>query len=188
MALRLLEAPAEQPVSLEEAKAHLRVDSDEDDTLIGSLIAAAVGHLDGATGILGRCLVTQEWALDLDAFPETIVLPLAPVVSVDAVKYLDDDGEQQTLASSGYVVSAGRIEAAPDTDWPSTQARNGAVTIEFTAGYGAATDVPPALKAAILLLIGNWYENRETVNVGNIASELPFTVQALTTPYIFRAA
>lgn len=188
MALRLLEAPAEQPVSLAEAKAHCRVDHTDEDALIGSLIAAATGHLDGASGILGRCMVTQEWALDLDAFPETIALPLAPVVTVDAVKYIDGSDALQTLDAAEYVVSNGRIEAAPDADWPVTRDRQGAVTVEFTAGYGAAEDVPAALKAAMLLMIGHWYANRESVIVGTIASELPMAVQALTTPYIFRAS
>lgn len=187
MALRLLEAPAEQPVSLAEAKAHCRVEHDDDDALIGSLIAAAVGHLDGAAGILGRCLVNQGWAFDMDAFPETIALPLAPVVTVDAVKYIDEADAVQTLATSAYVVSNGRIESAPDEDWPVTRDRHGAVTVEFTAGYGEAANVPAALKAAMLLLIGHWYANREATTPGDMR-DLPLAVQALTTPYIFRTA
>lgn len=81
----LVTPPDILPVSLAEAKAHLRVDYDDDDGLILSLIRAAVDHLDGWTGILGRCLVEQEWRQDFPAGATCFPLPLGPVISVTSV-------------------------------------------------------------------------------------------------------
>uniref|UniRef100_UPI002AFFC390 head-tail connector protein n=1 Tax=Hoeflea sp. TaxID=1940281 RepID=UPI002AFFC390 len=83
----LVTPPAILPVSLAEARLHLRVDEDADDTLITSLIGAAVDHLDGWTGILGQCLVEQEWRQDFDAFASCLSLPLGPVTSITSVDY-----------------------------------------------------------------------------------------------------
>lgn len=119
-------APAETPVTLTEAKAHLRVDFDDDDTLIASLVNAATDYLDGWDGILARCLVTQTWTLERDEDCDFV----APF--------------------PGSIVTS---ETTTD----------GKTTSTFTAGYGAAADVPPAIKAAILLHVGTLYEYRETM-------------------------
>ncbi|WP_157014892.1 head-tail connector protein [Mesorhizobium xinjiangense] len=190
--------PAEPVVTLAEAKAHLRVNAEgegsllpnEDDSLITGLIAAATEHLDGWAGILGRCLVNQDWRIDLPAWPATcIALPFSDVSSV-TVNYFDQDDVEQTLSSSEYELAAsatGTVVRFKKTfSRPAlNDDRADAVQVTMTAGYGAAADVPQPIKQAILLLVGAWYENREETVIGTIASPLPdsVAVNALITPY-----
>jgi uncharacterized phiE125 gp8 family phage protein len=178
-------APAETPVSLAEAKAHLRVEHSDDDALITGLIAAATDHLDGWSGVLGRCLVTQTWRQDFAGFADCLRLPLGPVASITSVTYLDGDNAEQTLPDTDYQLLTDALGAlvalAPGRSWPATCARPDAVSVTFVAG-SAADDVPPALKVAIMLLVGHWYERREAID-GNTLAELPFSVSALIAPY-----
>lgn len=175
-------APAEEPVTSAEAKAHLRVTHTDDDTAIAAMIVAAREHLDGNDGTLGRALVTQTWDLSLDSFPSEIVLPLPPLQSVTSVTYVDTNGDTQTLATSGYEVdvAGGRIRAT-DAGWPDTDDCYNAVTVRFVCGYGLADDVPQAIKHAMLLMIGGMYAFRESLSEGAVV-ETP-TVKALLRPY-----
>ena len=191
MWLNQLSAPASTPISLSEAKAHLRVLTNDEDTLITALIAVATTLLEGRHGVLGRALITQQWEHRIDGFPTNgfIELPLPPLQTVEAVKYIDDAGTEQTVDSSDYVVDAellvGRIRPAYNVTWPSTRCEPHAVRIEFTAGYGVAADVPDPLKQAMLLLIGHFYLNREATSEKTIKG-LPFAVEALISGYQFR--
>lgn len=138
--------PEEMPVSLDRLKAHLRVDHFDEDDLIASYMQAAVDHLDGWQGLLGRCMVTQTWRLDApDGVSGSVVLPFPDVVAVAAT---DADGAAVAVAlregAGGTVVMLDRA----------------AVKIDMTAGFGAAADVPEALKVAILILAGDLYEGR----------------------------
>jgi len=185
MSLTLVTAPTAEPVSLTEAKAHLRVTGSDEDTLITAMIAATRQNLDGRDGWLGRALMTQTWELRLDRFPASITVPLPPLQTVDSVKYIDGDGAEQTLDPSLYQVVAGepaRIVPAYGQTWPSTRCQPDSVWVRFTAGYGDADDVPAPIKAAILLNVGTLYRDRETVNIGNIVAELP-TVSLLLSPF-----
>jgi hypothetical protein len=188
MRLRLITPPAAVPVSVDEARAHVSAYGTGNDAILSAMIDAAVSHLDGRAGILGRALIQQTWELSLDEFPRYLVpgadfrplnrtlltefsairLPLAPLVSVSSVKYIDVNGTQQTLDPATYTVDAtsepGVIVPAYGAMWPATRAVRNAVTIQFVCGYGtAATDVPAALRAAILLMVGDLFENREAV-------------------------
>jgi len=181
MGYRLITAPASAPVTLAEAKAQLRVDFADEDTLISGLIDAAVSYLDGRTGILGRCLVTQTWELTLDAFPsDEIELPLGPVQSITSIKYFDTAGALQTLSSANYIWDDSSLSdwIIPQADWPDTLETANAVTVRYVAGTDAAS-VPKALKQAILLLVAHWFENRQPVAVGASVAEMPMAVQAL---------
>ncbi|MBA3576189.1 MAG: phage head-tail connector protein [Sphingomonas sp.] len=173
-------------MSLVEAKLHLGVTSADDDDLISTFIKAATGYLDGYSGILGRCLITQTWELTLDRFPSSEVkIPIGPLQSIVSVKYDDADGIEQTVAPADYdadIVSADGWVLPIDVAWPSTYDAVNAVRIRFVAGYGAAADVPAPLKVAILLMVGHWYANREAVGVGSLA-ELPMGAAALLAPY-----
>jgi uncharacterized phiE125 gp8 family phage protein len=132
MWLRLLTLPAETPLSLAEAKAHLRVDHADEDGLITALIEAATRHLDGRDGILNRALVTQDWEYRIAAFPAcgAIKLPFPPLQSVTAVSYVDAAGAVQTLPSSDYVVDTatyeGQIRRAFGIAWPAMRFRRSA--------------------------------------------------------------
>lgn len=189
MYLTQVTPPATTPVSLAEAKAHLRVDFPDDDTLIASLIATATAHFAGRHGILGRELINATWDYHCDALPYawpfTLELPFPPLVSVTWVKYLDGAGVERTLDASAYVVETaefvGRIRPAYGTDWPDTLDDFNAVRVRFVAGFGAAAaDVPAPIRSAMLLMIGALYANREPTKVEAT------TIDALTASYRIR--
>jgi uncharacterized phiE125 gp8 family phage protein len=172
-------APTEEAVSLEEAKLHLRVDDDSEDPLILSLVTAAREYVEAATS---RRLVTTALRIEVPYFCSQMWLPGSPLIAVQSVKYLLD-GSLSTLASTNYDVvtnkEPGLVQISDDGTWPTTDISPIAVQINYTAGYGGASSVPQAAKAAIKLLVGHWYSQREAVNVGNIVAEVPFTTQQL---------
>lgn len=182
-------------ISTADAKAFLRVDISDDDTLIGDLVGAAAAHLDGKDGILGRALLSQTWTLRLDDFPcETwddpyagIRVPLPPLQSVSSITYLDGNGDSQTLATSVYAVDTasepGIISLKSGQSWPSVQDVRNAITITFVAGYGdAASDLPRNLRLAAQQLVAAWYDNRSAVIAGSM-SVLPMAFDRLIAPY-----
>lgn len=180
----LITPPSDTPVSLSEVKGHCRVDHNDDDTVLTSLLNAAVAYLDGWSGVLGRCLVTQTWRQDFEAFG-ILRLPLGPVASITSVTYFDTDNVQQALSADVYTHLAGPlgdyITLKPDQSWPSAYGRPDAVSVTYVAG-SAVEDVPASVKAAILLLVAHWYENREAAAAGAM-SELPMAVSALISPH-----
>lgn len=185
MSLKLYTAPAAEPISLAEAKLHLRVDIADDDELITAQIKAAREYVEQ---LANRSLITQTWEYTLEAFPDgnQIVLPRPPLVSVTSVVYTDYTGTAATFSSLYYTVDTyaepGQIVLKYGQLWPAVAlATVNGVCIRYTAGYGATgASVPQRLRQAILLLLGHWYENREAVQFGNLMpQELPFAVQAL---------
>lgn len=205
MSLVLVTAP-DPILSLEEVKLHLRVDHDDDDDLIAALIEAAVGHIDGDAGWLGRALGPQTWDWKIDAcdFPprgtcgHELVVPLHPLIEVTSITVLDDDGHSQAWeAFDAYgiraTVSRGVIVPVPDGTWPTIVDRKEAVTVRFVAGYaggdgespeGLVETVPAPIKAALKLMIGDLYANRETVAPGSSAKiAMSTTVEALLEPF-----
>lgn len=183
----LINGPAAAPVTLDEVKAHLDVSYVDKDDQIGLLIAAAVAYLDGWTGILGRCLMPQTWRQDYDAFARCLRLPLFPVASIESVKYDDDEGAEQTVSSSNYVLLADDLGAYvkfKDTyGFAAVSATKPAVRVAYVAGYADAATVPAAVKAAMLLLIRHWFDNPSAVQVGSPAQAMPFAVDALLAPF-----
>lgn len=185
MGLVLITPPTEEPVSLEEAKLHLRVDISDDDALIGGLIQAA---RERAEDILRRALITQTWELTLDRFPSgnELELPFPPLQSVASIKYTDSDGDEAEFSSDDYIVDTaeepGKVILAYGSNWPSvTLYPTGAVKVRFVAGYGEATAVPQTFKQAILLMAGEWYENRENA-VQQRMAEIPLAAKNLLWP------
>lgn len=189
MGLVMVTGPAEEPVSVEEAKLHLRVSTAADDALIGYLIAAAREWVET---FCRRALVTQTWDLFLDAWPtgDQIVLSYPPLRSVTSVQFHRADGTSGTVSSLEYVVDTasepGRLRLVAGAGWPAAELRvvNG-VQVRFSAGYGGAGDVPEGIRQAIKLLVGGLYENREEVIVAQGVSigVLPFGVRALLSPF-----
>lgn len=179
-------APETEPVTAAEAKLHCRIDGSDDDSLVAALITAAREHVEEVTE---RALIEQTWRLTLAAFPcGRLLLPRPRLIAVSSIVYLDTDGASQTLDSSLYRVDAtsepGSVEPAYGTSWPDTYAVSGAVTVTFTAGYGTEVSaVPQAIKQAVLLLVGAWYENREGIITGTIVAKTPLAVEALLGPY-----
>lgn len=188
MGYKLKTAPTVEPITLAEAKLHLKLDSDTtDDTLITALIIAA---REAAENFTGRALINQTWELTMDTFPEDdIELLPAPLSSITSIIYKDQDGVNTTLSSStAYEADTYSIPGKAclkfGQSWPAARDIQNSVTVTFVAGYGAASSaVPGPIKAAILLLIGNLYENRESVEIGQTPIELPHGVQFLLSPY-----
>lgn len=181
MALKLITAPAAEPISLEEAKLHLREDGSDQDDLIEMLITAVRQQIDGKDGFLNRALITQTWDLYLDQFPcgsGEIKIPLAPLQSVTYVKYYDTDGVEQTVSSSDYTVdivsNSGWVVPNSSTPWPTPQTGINKVRVRFIAGYGSSgDDVPATIRAWMLLNIGALYQQRESIVIGQTISALP---------------
>lgn len=190
--LALVTPPASEPLTLPEAKAHLRVTNTAEDALITDLIAAARQRIEEWTK---RSLLPQTWRLTLDRFPrrrEPIAVPRPPLTSVTSVKYIDPDGVEQTLA--GFVVDAetrfapGRVVPAFEELWPETRIILNAVKVEFSAGFATPGEVPRAIKQAALLLVGHWFKNREQSVLGSSATDLPQGVEALLADWTVREA
>lgn len=181
VALRRSVAPEETPISLAEAKAHCRVDASDDDDLLAAYIAAAVAHVD-ATGVLGRAMVTQTWQQWVTAQPSRVRLKIGPNSTLTAVDYYDADGVLQTdtLANYGTRLDGDFVTVGPKDgySWPSTEDRPDAIRLTYTAGYGAAADVPENIKHALKLMVGHWYENREAV-ADTAMHSLPMAVDML---------
>ena len=183
--LVLKTAPTSTVISLSEAKAFLRIDSDYDDdnTYITSLINVATQVVEEFTR---RRLMTQTYNIFYDEFPPYIDLQVGDVASVTHIKYYDADNTLQTLAASNYDVDTkvrpGRIYQSETGDFPNTYERPNAVEVEFVVG-SSASDVEDAIKQAMYIVIGRYYENRQDVVTGTIASELPLMVDHLLTPY-----
>lgn len=186
MALVLYTPPTREPVSLYDAKLHLRVDIDDDDTLILALIKTATQYVEQICRPR-RALISQKWLYLADEFPAgDIELRVVPVTAVDWIKYTDEDGSTATVSASDYVVDTysqpARIRLKSTASWPTVtlQEING-FQVLFTAGE---TAVPEPIRQAILLLVGHWFENREAVQVtGAVPKELDLAVSSLLTPY-----
>jgi len=187
-----LAAPGETPISLDEAKRHLRIEHGEDDSLLATFVDAAIMHLDGWSGVLGRCLVTQTWRQDFDCWPSRhLTLPF-PDCSQPQVSYIGTSGDEAVLEGAfGEPVNAAwssilpRI-LSPLVDLPSLHPNCGSVRVTFVTGFGQTAEVPPPIKAAILLMVADLYRNRDTTGFGaGAASRIPMsmTVDALIAPY-----
>lgn len=173
--IRTITGPASEPVSLAEARLQCRVDSVEDDAGIARRILAARTYLEQITG---RAFITQTLELALDDFPcDVIELPRTPVASIVSITYLDSAGAAQTMPSSDYVLDGyslpPRITPAYGKTWPATRGTAANVKVQFMAGEASA---PDPIVQAILVLVANWNESRET------PGENP-AVTALIAPY-----
>ena len=204
MGYSLITAPQAEPLTLAEAKLHLRVENYvfEDDVLINALIIAARQYAEQLTG---RSIVNQQWLYVTDEFAgrsfmggfgrdsasfgnlpyNGFALEKGPVQSIDYIKYLDMAGVLQTMPASQYAAELtgmlARVTPKFGQIWPVALPQIGAVQIAFTAGYasvdttGAAVGVPEGLKAWMKLRIGALYENREEVVSGRSITVTPLS-------------
>ncbi|WP_292233248.1 hypothetical protein [Mesorhizobium sp.] len=171
---------------------HLRIEAGNstppDEAYISACISAAVSRLDGKEGRLGRCLLTQEWTLYLDCFPACIELPLPPLQEVIHLKYLDTNGNLQTLATSSYRVSGAgswrpEISPAYGETWPDSRSDADAVQVRFRAGYGdSEAEIPPPILQAINVMAAHYYVERQPVTF-TTPHEIPLLACDLIAPY-----
>lgn len=180
----VITAPAAEPITLEEAKAHLRVVYADDDAQITLMIAAA---RQAAETYLQRALMPQTLQVVVDCFGAGVALPWPPFAALGAVTYTDADGAPAALTDPLVDYRSGLAVLRPPYGGSFPQVQAGSqVTITYDAGYLDATNVPAPIKAWMLLLIGTLYENRESVVVGTgvSASELPGGIwDRLVQPY-----
>lgn len=195
MALKIVDPPNGYPITLAQAKAHIREDSSDFDSQINAFIAAATQYADGPTGFLGRALLEQTWDLYLDRFPcskwqgtrrvDAIEIPLPPLIDVAGVFYLDGNGDEQEFDASKYTVDTatepGRVVLKSGGSWPTIQEAANAIRIRFDAGY--EDGVPSQIKAAILILVGDLYQNRESSVIGQTVNKVPWAAEQLFRPY-----
>ena len=172
--LVLKTAPTTRPVTTAEAKAWARIDTTDDDTLVGSLIEAATAYCETFTN---RQFMTATWDQIYDTFPQFIRIRKPPLASSTSIIYLDSAGSSQTLATNQYQVITsslpGHVYRAPSVSWPSTESgRFDAVTVKFVAGYGDASAVPEGIKDAIKQYVTTRYNHREEIIVGQLVSEM----------------
>jgi uncharacterized phiE125 gp8 family phage protein len=168
-----------------EAKDFLKVDTTADDTLIDNLIIAATESCQIYTNQYFIKTIVEQYS---DTWANIYTLYKSPVLSITHIKYYDSDDTEQTLASSNYILDdvskPARIGLAVDGTLPDLADRINAVHVQYTVGYGITSDeVPDGIKQAVLLTLGNWYENRQTVITGRTATELPLSSQYLLDQY-----
>ena len=176
--------PAVEPVTLAEAKAHLRVDIATDDALITSIIKAA---REWCEEYLDRSLVHTQWTMRMDSFPHEFVLPRPPMatsgtVTATTITYTLETQAVETLDTATYRVdrhdTPGRIRVVYAGTWPAHLFDENSVTVTWYGGYGAdGTSVPAAIRSAMLMVISHLYEHRTAVAPSG--SEVPLGVKAL---------
>lgn len=181
--LRLKTAPTSTAVSLTEAKEHLRVDGTDDDTYITTLIDVATDAVQNFTRLQ---LMDATYILYLNCFSSEIDLMISPVKDITAIKYYDANNVSQSLdlniIDPDYKDAPGKIYLAKNKSWPTTYERKNAVEIQFLVGEASASAIDDAIKQAMLLIIGHYYENRLDV-VNTLNRELPMGSKHLLTPY-----
>ena len=188
MHITLVTPPATEPITLDEAKEHLRVDVTDEDDYIEGLIRAARQYAE--TTFTHRAFIEQELRLTLNRWPvdRYLELPRPPLISVTSITYTDEDGTADTLtAGTDYLVdtAANRLVLRNGVYWPTvTLQESGAISIVYLAGYGdRASDVPEEIRHALKILVGHWYENREPVVIGSIVGNIPMSAEALLWPH-----
>jgi phage conserved hypothetical protein, phiE125 gp8 family len=180
----LVTPPASPPITAEDARKHCRIDSAEEDTLLSGFIAAAVEHLDGYAGILGRCIMSQSWRQDFDNFNRVLRLPL-PVNAVTSITWTSASGQISTVNQNCYTLqqdARGSLVRFKDGfEQPSDLYQTKAVAVTFAAGASTAADVPAPIRTAILLMVAHWYAHREDAAADTLTS-IPLGAVALLTP------
>lgn len=185
MRLSVVTGPASEPVSLAEAKAHCRIYGTDDDGLLAGYLMAARVYTESITG---RRLVTQtlDYFVD-DLSADEILLPVAPVQSTTSITYIDPAGATQTLGAGNYATVGRRywtaIVPTVNATWPEVRDQAESVTVRFVAGHSSTNPVPEPIRQAILMLVGHFYENRETVVIGQAPSVVPMSYEFLLADY-----
>ncbi len=179
--------PSSEPITLAEAKEHLKVENTADDTLITSLIKACREEAEEYTGLI---LISQVWTLYLNQFPKNeddtwwdgmrtlpidyynksskIELPKRPLQMVNFIKTYSDSDVATTIPSSDYQVSTysspnprkGIITLRDGKTWPTFTRNQDGIEVQFMCGFGSPTNVPENIKQAIKILVAHKYCNR----------------------------
>lgn len=185
-ALVIMTEPTEEPITLDEAKAHLYLDTEDDDALVLTLIKAAREYAETMTR---QAMITQTWKYYLEEWPENksyIELPLPPLQSVSSITYEDYNGTVTTWSNTLYEVDTfskpGRVVLAYGESWPTATLNvSNPICITFVCGYGTPDDIPENLKAAMKIDLADLYEERESYTDKPV-NHIPI-LERLYTPY-----
>lgn len=186
MSLQQVTGPATEPLTVAEAKDHLRVDGTSEDALISSLILTSRLHIEAA---LGLALLSQSWKMYLDRWPKggEVRIPLRPLQSANEIRVHDANGGSAVIDPALYVVDAvsspGRV-VLEGSNLPKPGRPANGIEISFLSGYGdTQSDVPAPIRQALLLLVAHWYEHRDPVEIGTPGVAIPTAVSRLLKPY-----
>ena len=183
--MHIVTQPAVEPITLAEAKQHLRVDVTDDDALITILI---IGAREACENFIHGKLITQTWEVELDAWPtdqSPVLIPIEPLISVQSVKWADDLNTVTTMTvATDYLVDTdsepGRLVLPPNNNWPGNSLWPvSPIKINLTAGFGAdETKVPQLYRLGMFMTLAHWYENREAiVTSGAVPKVVPMGAQ-----------
>ena len=176
-------AVSTEPITVAEAKAHLRVTSSDDDAYIASLITVAREMVERHTRQIWTAATFEVY---YDDFPntDTITIPDLTNLRTVVIQYQDQDDNTQTWNATNYYTALNttpaRIVKKTNSDFPSTSAAPGAVKI--TIETDAPTVMPKPILQGIYMLIGHFYENRQEV-VDRIQYQMPNACEFLLSPY-----
>lgn len=183
----LITPPAAPVITLAEAKAHARYDLPDEDALILGYVETATQK---AESFLNRALINRGYRITLDRWVSRLPLPMPPLVSVESVKYDDENDAEQTVDPGNYWISTTRLPGEiffnPQWDFPTLTASRDVdrIRIEFTAGYGVdPTNVPMQIRQGVNYTTSHYFRNRESIAIGAQVSEIPGTAEALLWPY-----
>ena len=200
------EAPAFAPVTLASFKAHLRIEYDDDDTVLTDVLAAALAYIDGPNGI-GFTLASQRWdffaslAEFANAQPfgysggygmlnvspaRELRLPVWPLISVQSLAWLDDAGTWNTLDAGLYrLANAGYppiIARTNQSGWPVLSPGPDRFRIAATIGHATLAEIPADILAAVRMLAAHWFRNPEAYQDRTLF-EVPLGVEAILAKY-----
>ncbi len=188
--LTLAAPPDATPIAVADLRGHLRMRTTALDTQLGEAVDFAISRVDGPTGLLNRALITQSWRATYDRFPAEIAVPLARCQSVEALKYLDAAGDEQTLAPSSYRLTGLNsdltcIQPVTGLSWPTIATDREAVRLEFTSGFGdAADDVPASIRYALLQIAADAFGNPESTGPADALAAVPYAARGALQDWI----
>lgn len=177
MAVLVITAP-DPLVTLEDVKAHLRVETDDEDVVIEGYIDAASAWIDGPAGWLGRSIGAQVLELRTEGL-SVGRLPFGPVDEIVSIVVVDEAGAETTLAPDAYRLIDEVVKPGAGGGWGGVPAQ-AEVRIRYRAG---SDEIPAPIRQAVLLLIGQWFRHRSSVAADGPVGEMPFAVDALLSPF-----
>ena len=187
MTIAELMPPMAEPITLAEAKAHLRLDTTDEDVLLAALIRAAREYLEAQTGL---CLIVRPLRLYLDDWPAARVIQIArgPVQAIEMVTVYDASGTPVDVDASGYVLDGtARPARLLLPERPATERALNGIEIDFTAGFGeSGADVPDTLKRALLLHVATMFELRGVLALNEQPGAVPAGYDRLVAPFCMR--
>jgi uncharacterized phiE125 gp8 family phage protein len=160
MSAILTTPPAAEPLSLSEAKAHLRITHNDDDTYISTLIISARRMLEARFGL---ALLAQSWSIFADSWPDDGMfrLPLHPILSINDLRVFGDDDVAATIDAAHYYLDSAsrpaRLSLRRGRIFPPPGRRVNGLEIRLQAGFAA---VPQDIKQALLITIADWFGHR----------------------------